>query len=136
MPVLGPDPSAVILAAEEHRVLVVVSGGGDLVGVVVVLILVGGFVRLQMAVSLLIAHVFWHVPLLKLLFVLHDIWKVLPSAIESGTVEVVLLFLLAFVVLKDLVAGLGALGEDHLALKSVLVQVLHDIVVGIIMADW
>ena len=76
---------------------------------------------LQLAVSLLKAHVFRHVPLLKLLFVLHDIWKVLPPAIECGTVEVVLLFLLAFVVLKYLVACLGALGEDHLAFKSVLV---------------
>ena len=93
---------------------------------------------LQVGVSLmlmLIAHVFRHVPLLKLLFVLHHIWEVLTSAIESGTVEVVLLFLLAFVVLKDFVARLGALSEDHLAFKAVLVYLLHDIVV-VMLANW
>ena len=46
-----------------------------------------------------------------------------------------MLFLLAFVVLKDFVARLGALGEDHLAFEAVLVYLLHDIVV-VVLTNW
>ena len=83
MTVFGAESSAIILATVEHRVLVVVSLAGGL-SVIIVMLLVRGFVGLQVGVSLmlmLIAHVFRHVPLLKLLFVLHHIWEVLASAI-------------------------------------------------------
>ena len=99
-PIFSSNESPLLLLAAciYDRVLIIFSLGYD----VRVVIILDRFVCLQVSVSLK-AHIFRLVPLLKLLLVLHDIGKVLSSAVEGGTVEIVLLFLLALVVLQDFV---------------------------------
>ena len=55
-------------------------------------------------------------PLLKLLFVLHHVRKILSSSIKRWTVKIIVFFLLALIVLEDFIARLGTLGKNHLLL--------------------
>ena len=67
-------------------------------------------------------HMLGLVPLEYLLLVLHDIWKVLSPTIEWRAEQIILLFLLAFVVREDFVARFGALCQNHLTVKDVWVN--------------